>query len=448
MFLFKRSREFLSLSAIRTRTLRTNFLWNAVGNSVFALCQWGILVVFAKLGNPALVGQIVYGLALMVPLFVVANLQLRSIHATDVDNRHTLGHYLGLRALTTIAAAAVAIAIAVVIWTVDNALALIVLLWAFSRVIDSGSEALYGLFQRSERMDYISVSFALRGLLAAASVTILFRASHSAPVALAGLVLAWGAVFLLFDIPMARTLLRERQRSAHNLAETAETLLPVMGRRQLTPLCLEAAPLGVVAFLLAIQAQIPKYVVAGLMHKRELGLFSAAAYLTFVGTLLVNALGAPASVRLAQYHITGAHSNFRNLMMKLLLVASTLGIAGILVSMFAGSRVLTLLYTSEYSQLAAVLTILCASSALSYVASFLGYGMTALRQYRIQVPIFAVVVLITLLSCYYLTKRYGLMGAAAGMLMGNLGQLLMSAAVVWRTTRGVVSTKWLARAQS
>ena len=78
---------------------------------------------------------------------------------------------------------------------------------------------------------------------------------------------------------------------------------------------------------------------------------------------------------------------------------------------------------------------LCAGSALSYVASFLGYGMTALRRYKIQVPIFLGVVLITLLSCYWLTGRYGLMGTAGGMLIGNLGQLLMSAAVVWRTIR-------------
>jgi O-antigen/teichoic acid export membrane protein len=122
-------------------------------------------------------------------------------------------------------------------------------------------------------------------------------------------------------------------------------------------------------------------------------------------------------------------------MMKLLVVAAALGIAGILASEFAGARILALLYTTEYSRMAGVLTVLCAASALSYIASFLGYGMTALQRYRIQVPIFVIVVLITLLSCYGLTARYGMMGTALGMLIGNLGQFLMSAAVVWRTAR-------------
>lgn len=402
---------------------------------VFSLSQWGILVVFAKLGSSTLVGQLVYGLALTAPLFVIAGLQLRSIQATDANNRHTLGEYLGLRALTTVAAFIVAVFSAVVVWATGNQSALIILLWALSKAVDSGSDALYGLFQQSERMDYVGFSLILRGLLAVASVAVLFRASHSAPLALAGLVVGWSAVFILFDIPVARFLLRHRDRSARRSDTMPESLRPVLDRRQLTPLCFEAAPLGVVAFLLAIQVQVPRYVVAGLLHIRELGLFAAAAYVTFIGATLVNALGAPACVWLAKYHVAGARLAFRQLMMKLLLGAAALGIAVILVSACAGGRILALLYTDEYSRMAGVLTVLCAGSALSYVASFLGYGMTALQRYKIQVPIFGGVVLITLLSCYWLTGRYGLMGTAAGMLIGNFGQLLMSAAVVWRTTR-------------
>ena len=435
MLLIERSREFFSLDALRTRTLRTNFVWNAAGSAIFALSQWGILIIFAKLGSATLVGQLVYGLALAAPLFVVAGLQLRSIQATDPESRHTSGQYLGLRVVTTGAALIIAIAIAIGMRAIGSELALIILLWALSKAVDSGSEALYGIFQQSERMDYVGLSLALRGILAVASVAVIFRASRSAPLALAGLVIVWGAVFILFDIPMSRNLLRHRKPSAFNPGRVAETLRLVLDRRQLTPLGLEAAPLGIVAFLLAIQAQVPRYVVVGLLHTRALGLFAAAAYLTFVGAILVNSLGAPACVRLAQYHVTGSHPAFRRLMTKLILVAAALGIAGILISAFAGGRILALLYTNEYSGMAGVLTILCAGSALSFIASFLGYGMTALRRFNIQVPISVAVVLITLVSCYFLTEHYGLMGTAVGILLGNLGQLLMCAAVVWRTSQ-------------
>lgn len=433
--LIERSREFLSLRADRTRTLRTNFLWNAAGSGVFALSQWAILIAFAKLGSPALVGKVVYGLALAAPIFVVSNLQLRSIQATDAANEHPLGQYLGLRTLTTGAAVVVAICIAAGMWFFDRALAPIVLCWALSKAVDSGSDVLYGLFQHSERMDYVGFSLTARGILAIACVAVLFRTTRSAPVALAGMVVGWMAVFVLFDIPAAHRLLRGHEQTARRHRSTGATLRPILDPRRLRALSMEAAPLGIVALLLTLQVQIPRYVVAGLLHNRALGLFSAAAYLTFTGSMLVNSLGAPACVKLAQHYVSGDRFAFRQLMAKLLLVAAALGAAGVLVSFVAGGRILTLLYTKEYAGMAGVLTTLCAAGALSYLASFLGYGMTSLHRYGIQVPIFLIVVVLTLASCFILTGKYGLMGTAAGVLIGNLGQLLMSAAVVWRATR-------------
>lgn len=426
------SREFFSLRATRTRTLRANFSWNAVGSGVFALGQWGVLIIFAKLGSAELVGRAVYGLAIAAPLFVFANLQLRSIQATDADDKHALGHYFGLRTLTTLAATAIAVLVTAIAWNFDKQLALLILLWALSKTVDSFSDVLYGFFQQSERMDYVGLSLALRGFFAVACVAILFRATHSAAVALAGLVVAWGTVLILFDLPSARRL--HGQLGTSFLAKAiAPGFRPVISVRRLAPLFLESLPLGIVALLLTLQVQIPRYVVGGVLHSRALGLFSAAAYLTFTGSILVNSLGAPACVRLAKYYVWGDRAAFRRLMIQLLLIASALGALGILVSALFGRQILTLLYTEEYSEVAGVLVVLCAAGAISYLSSFLGYGMTALRRFKVQVPIFVCVAGITVVSCYFLTLHFGLMGTAVGIFLGNLGQLIMSAVVVWRT---------------
>jgi O-antigen/teichoic acid export membrane protein len=428
--------EFLSLRVSRTRALRANFLWNAVGSGVFAFGQWTVLVVFAKLGTPSLVGQLVYGLAITTPVFVVASLQLRSIQATDATNRYAVGQYFGLRVLTTGAALMVSLIIAGAMYAVGNKLALIVLMWAASKTVDSGSDSLYGFFQRCERMDYVGASLILRGVVGTTSVALLFYVSRSTSLALLGLVVGWLSIFLLFDLPMTHTLLRYRLGSHGALTGVPEWLGIVLNPRKVLRLCVEAVPLGIVAFLLAVQAQLPRYVVIGVFHTRELGLFSAAAYLTLIGSMLINSLGAPACVRLAKYYTAGTYLEFRRLMAKLLIVAATLGLGGIALSACAGGRILALLYTREYAGMAGVLTLLCVANALSYVASFLGYAMTAVRRYKIQVPLFVVVIAITFVASYWLTELYGLMGTAIGIMIGNLAQLLMSAVVVWRSTRG------------
>ena len=44
-------------AAVPGASLRWNFSWTFVGNIIYSGCQWGMLVVLAKVGNPEMVGQ-------------------------------------------------------------------------------------------------------------------------------------------------------------------------------------------------------------------------------------------------------------------------------------------------------------------------------------------------------------------------------------------------------
>ena len=87
--------------APRPLSLRSNFSWTFAGNVVYAGCQWGMLMVLAKLGSPERVGQFALGLALTAPVIMLTNLQLRAIQATDARREYRFGHYLALRLATT-----------------------------------------------------------------------------------------------------------------------------------------------------------------------------------------------------------------------------------------------------------------------------------------------------------------------------------------------------------
>jgi hypothetical protein len=47
-----------------------NFLWTLSGNVVYAACQWGMLVVLAKLGTHQMVGEFALALAITAPIVV------------------------------------------------------------------------------------------------------------------------------------------------------------------------------------------------------------------------------------------------------------------------------------------------------------------------------------------------------------------------------------------
>jgi len=95
-----------------------------------------------------------------------------------------------------------------------------------------------------------------------------------------------------------------------------------------------------------------------------------------------------------------------------------------------GRPLLTLLYRPDYAQHANVFVWVMVAAAISYMASMLGYGMTAARIFRAQVPIFAVSALGITLTCLLLIKPYGLIAGAYALAVGAGVAVLGSTAML------------------
>ena len=78
-------------------SVRSNFVWSLAGNVLYALCQWGVLVVLAKMCPAETVGIYVLGITVTSPIFLFAGLQLRRLQATDTREEFQFGHYFGLQ---------------------------------------------------------------------------------------------------------------------------------------------------------------------------------------------------------------------------------------------------------------------------------------------------------------------------------------------------------------
>ena len=51
-----------------------NFTWTFLGNTFYALTQWGILAALAKLGSAEMVGSFSLALALASPILMLASM--------------------------------------------------------------------------------------------------------------------------------------------------------------------------------------------------------------------------------------------------------------------------------------------------------------------------------------------------------------------------------------
>jgi len=418
-------------SVLSGLSLRANFSWTFAGNVIYAGCQWGMLVVLAKLGSPERVGQFALGLAITAPVIMFTNLQLRAVQATDARQEYLFGDYLALRLVTT------ALALLVIVGIVLGSgyrweTALVILAVGIAKAFESISDAFYGLLQQHERMDRIAKSMIIKGFLSLVALGVGVYLTGSVFWGAVGLIMAWALILVSYDIHSGALILNPKPQPsglASNENDLKRVLRPRWKMRTLARLTWVALPLGLVMMLISLNANIPRYFIQRYLGERELGIFAALAYLQVAGTTVVGALGQSASPRLAKYYAAGNGPAFCTLLLKLAGIGVLLGGVGVLVTLVAGRELLTLLYRPEYAEYE-LLVWLMVAAGISYVASFLGYGMTAARHFRVQMPLFAVVTATTILAGLWLIPADGLRGAAIALMIAAVVQAGGSLAVI------------------
>lgn len=397
-------------------SLRRNFSWTFLGNAVYAACQWGMLVVFAKLGSPEMVGQFTLGLAVTAPVIMLTNLQLDIVQATDAKKEYVFGDYLGLRFIGT-AIALVAIAIITSFAGYRPQTSIVILLIAVAKALASISDIFHSLLQQHERMDRIAISLMIKGPLSLFLLALGVYLSGSVVWGVVGLVVAWAVVLFACDMNNVKLILNHIPPPRWHL----KTLLNIVW------LCL---PLGFVMMLISLNSNIPRYFIEKYLGERELGIFAALAYLMVAGNMVILALGESASPRLAKYYVEGNSIAFRELLLKLVGMAAVFGVVTILAAQIAGREILTLLYQPEYAEHKDLFVLLMVSGAIGYVSSFLGYGMTAARYLRVQMPLFILVATTSAVACLWLLPTQGLIGAAIALIIAAIVQAVFSVGAI------------------
>src|SRR5437868_7145595 len=165
------------------RRLRIDFTWVLAGNIIYSACQWIIVVVLAKLGNPEQVGEYALGVAISAPILLFANLQLRSLLASDVEDRFPFSHYFTFR-LLSLAAALMVVAAAAALTAGNTHQAGVIILVGAIQALELVSETYYGFMQRQSRMDRMARSLILRAPLSLTAMGIVMYFTRNIVLAL------------------------------------------------------------------------------------------------------------------------------------------------------------------------------------------------------------------------------------------------------------------------
>lgn len=402
--------------------LRKTFAWTLVGNTVYAGCQWGMVACLAKMGTTIAVGQFALAFAITAPVFMLTNLFLRGVQATDARSEFQFCDYFTLRSIGTIAAL-LAIATALIAGHYDATAALIILLVAMAKAVESFTDIIAGLLQKRERLDQVAISMMWKGVVSLLAFAITYLYSRNLAAASLSLVLSWLTVFLVYDLHLAR-------RAVANYDSFFS-----WNRDTLLHLARLAAPVGIVTALTSLNFNIPRYFLERYRGASELGVFAALAYAVVVLGLIVNALGQASIVRLSRCFADGRVDLYARLIARMSFIGIGTALAGMLCALLVGRTALRVLYGPEYADDLRLLLLLIGTAGVSSVASFLSFGMTAARRFNAQVPVCAATLLASAIASWTLIPHWGKYGAGLAILASAATQLVGSLVVVVSAVR-------------
>jgi O-antigen/teichoic acid export membrane protein len=409
--------------AIRPLSLRENFAWTLPANMAYAACQWGLLVVLAKVGSTGLVGLYVLAMSVTVPIFVCASLQLRAIQATDTVGDFAFGDYLGLRLIATSVALVLACGIAWALGHRDEAYWAVMLL-ALAKSFESISDVIYGLLQQRERMDRVACSKVLHGGALLAGVGGGAIVTGNIVGAVAGLVAARLLVLVACDVPLAIW-----------IAGSSRALRPRWRMSMLRGLVALGLPLAVVTLLISLETNIPRYFVTHQFGLADLGLFGAITALITAGGMFTKAMNQVAAPRLAATFHSGDFSGFRRLLGRILAACLALGLIGLAMVPLIGWWLLGMLFGADFSGHVDLLMMVMLAAAVAYLSGALTTAMISIRAIGSQLPLRLVTVATSLIGCLWLVPRFGLLGAAMALVVAKVPFVIASLVIVLRATR-------------
>lgn len=390
-------------------SLRRNFSWTLAGNAVYAATQWGILISIAKIMNPEAVGQFSLGLAITAPVILLTGLQLRALLSTDVREQYIFHEYFTLRITTLVVALCIIIGI-VFFSRYSHATSLIILSVGIAKCVESISDILYGLFQKHEKMDMISQSMIIKGILSLVSFVIVLYISKNLIWGISAIILSWITILIAFDLKNALHL-KCSNGDCKNYVLSALRNFKVINHKKIAALTKVALPMGIVMMIGSLNSNVPRYFLERYAGEASVGYFSAISYLMVAGTMIINAIGQTASPRLAKYAVQSLDL-YKKLIVKLVGLSCIVGVFCIIVAVFFGREILTIFYRSDYANYNDVLIWMSISTVISWITALLGVGLTSARNFKVQmyISLFSVGVLI-LLSAIFIPSN-GIIGTA------------------------------------
>lgn len=378
-----------------TRSLKTDVIFYLAGTGFYALSQWLIVIIYARVNGPEGVGLFAIATAISAPIVVLSQMSMRQVLIADVARRFDFAEYLVARWLFSGVAIVAVVGFAAMIGYRGVAL-LTITAFGIGRAFESVSDIFYARSQSHDGLNRVSGYTGMRGAVTLAASGGAMLITHSMLIS----AIAFAVASLLCQL-VVRSI--EGKLIVEEDTGTAR-------RKVSRELLLHSLPLAVSQFLISLTAYAPRLILQHFGGEQLAGQAGVVEYFLSLGILGVAALGQASSSPMAKAYHCGDRRGLSKIVTVLVASATLLGSGLALAAYFFGEKVIMLLYGPSFAQAGTAAFTIIAGGVFGYVASILGYAVSATGHYNRMVGWSMAVLTVTVAGGYIAIAHYSLAG--------------------------------------
>ncbi len=383
------------LSVFRKGGLKANVLSMFISNLSYAFFSWAQLSLVSKFTNGQILGEYTLAIAIITPLYLFSNMQLRSLIITDHKNEFEFYDYFNFRVISNFL---LILATIIIVFFIKSETPWIIILFALIKIIESNSEIINSFFQKKEQMHYVSFSVLFKSFFGFLGMLIgLWWFKDIVKGLLLSLIFNF-LIYLFYDRRIA-------------LKNKIYTVKKKFDGNQLKAILKIAIPLGIVSGIISLNGNISKFFVEKMLGTEIQGIYSSISYLIILGTFVCNAVGASFAPRLSKYYLEKDIKAFKRLQNKFLYFNILLGILAWFITYLFGQELLLFFFNAKIASYSNLLNWVMIVGLFNYILTALGYTLTSIRAFKIQPKINLLNLFLKLILMGVFIEVYGLLGA-------------------------------------
>ncbi len=405
-----------------------DFIANISGEILFYFSLWLITSIISKISPNGYYDVGIFSAAMSFTniFFVVATFQTRGYLVSDLSSEFSLRHYHNAR-LITIATAFTLCMLAAILLQYSGEMLLAIFLFMLFRMWDAYSDVFHAMLQIDNRLEYASLSQALKGVISVVFFTLILLTLKNIYMAMMGMVVVAALFNLFYDQRLTKKLLKNQ-------------VLPISkSKKEISALLFASLPMVFNGALMMMLVAFPRLVLGQTISEEVLGIYASVSAPTVLISTFFAAFALPMLPYYRKAWISGIEKNIYGIIFIPLLIVFFFALIGAPILLKIGGVVLSILYTSEISSYVDVFVISFGVACIFACVTFCNNMLLAARKTKSMYFFSTIAFVLVAISSYPFILKWSLYGAAYALILGYSLELLLQIIYLIVITRKQVS---------